>query len=314
MKILKILLILLVLTALYNLIMTELDVEDHPAPGRLIEVNGHKMHIYGEGQGTPTVVYTAGAGTASAVLDFAAIQRAISDKTRVVVYERPGYGWSEKAKTPRTTEQIVKELHELLVSAGEKPPYIFVGHSMGALEVLDYTQKYPGEVAGILLIDGKSPYMSLKYSGVRAMETILGYSLSFLRLTGLVRIASYFKLPSNVFEDIEKLPEDVREAMKVMYLKNLMNADVLSERGGQEETAERLIGIGTVGDIPMTIINSAINSKRIPEWEDTQRELLKWSRNGKWVSLEDADHYVHLYRPDIVIREINELVDGATGR
>lgn len=302
-------LIILLSSTLINFAIAKVETNKHSAPGQIIEIDDHKMHIYGEGEGEPTVLYTAGAGTFSAVLDFSNIQRNLSDKTRVTVYERPGYGWSEKAKSPRTTAQIVEDLHLLLEKAGEKPPYILVGHSMGALEMLDFAQKYPDEVSGIVLIDGKSPYMSLKYKGARFLENLSRYSFSFLRATGMIRWVGYMGLPPNVFSDIKKLPDDLEDQAKAMYFKNFMNSNVLKEVKEQEASARRLIEKGTLGDIPLTIISSQIQSDRIPEWAETQKQLLNWSTDSKWVNIEDADHYVHLYKPDIVIAEIDAMID-----
>lgn len=310
----QIFLIILLSSTLINFSMTKIETKKYPAPGKLIEINGHEMHIYGEGEGSPTVLYTAGCGTFSAVLDFSSIQRSLSDTSRVTVYERPGYGWSEKASTPRTTEQIVEDFHLLLEKAGEKPPYILVGHSMGALEILDFAQKYPGEVSGIVLIDGKSPYMSLKYKGARFLETLSKYSFSFLRATGMIRWAGYLGLPPNVFQDIKKLPDDIQPQAKVMYFKNFMNSNVLKETKEQEVSARRLIEVGSLNDIPLTIISSEIQSGRIPEWEDTQKQLLAWSTDSKWIIVEDADHYIHLQRPDIIINEINKMIDLARNK
>lgn len=104
--------------------------------GQMIEVEGHKMHVYSKGQGSPTVVMTVGLGSPSAVVDYYRVLEGLSQYNRAVVYERPGYGWSKIAKTPRTIEQITNELYLLLEKSGERPPYVFVGHSMGSLEVL----------------------------------------------------------------------------------------------------------------------------------------------------------------------------------
>jgi len=36
---------------------------------------------------------------------------------------------------------------------------------------------------------------------------------------------------------------------------------------------------------------------------------MEWSTDSKWISIEDTDHYIHLYRPDIVIHEIKEMLE-----
>jgi Predicted hydrolases or acyltransferases (alpha/beta hydrolase superfamily) len=156
--------LLLTLSMSLNHILLKAEDKRYDPPGKLIEIDRHKMHIYRTGMGHPTIVMTCGSGTPSAYTDFSIIQQKITGITRTCIYERPGYGWSEPASIPRDTEQIVSDLHRLLEKAGEKPPYIIVAHSMGAMEALLYTYKYPEEVAGIVLISGTSPYKHMYYS------------------------------------------------------------------------------------------------------------------------------------------------------
>jgi Predicted hydrolases or acyltransferases (alpha/beta hydrolase superfamily) len=53
----------------------------------------------------------------------------ISKNTTAFAYNRPGYGDSDPATTPRDGEHIVEELRALLKSKGLRPPYVLVGHS-----------------------------------------------------------------------------------------------------------------------------------------------------------------------------------------
>jgi pimeloyl-ACP methyl ester carboxylesterase len=61
---------------------------------------------------------------------------------------------------PRTSQQIVTELHLLLVHAQVSDPYILVGHSLGGLHMSQYAYHYPQEVAGMVLLDATSSFTS----------------------------------------------------------------------------------------------------------------------------------------------------------
>lgn len=89
-----------------------------PAPGRLIDVGGYKLHIHCVGEGAPTVVIDGGAGAWS--IHYAHIQKALSG-ARVCTYDRAGLGWSDAGPSPRTSERMVEELHALLHGAGVGP-------------------------------------------------------------------------------------------------------------------------------------------------------------------------------------------------
>ena len=101
-----------------------------PAPGRLIDVGGWRMHINCTGvksPGRPTIVLEAGSSDFS--IDWAYVQPEVGKFARVCSYDRSGSGWSDLGPFPHTLKQIVFELHLLLDKAGESAPLVYVGHS-----------------------------------------------------------------------------------------------------------------------------------------------------------------------------------------
>ncbi len=101
--------------ALYQLVSEAMDKWKFPAPGDLVDVGGHRLHIYGTGEGSPTVVLDSGYN--GSWLDWSWVQPEVAKFTRVVSYDRAGLGWSDPAK-PRSIQRIVNELHRLLANAG----------------------------------------------------------------------------------------------------------------------------------------------------------------------------------------------------
>ncbi len=51
--------------ATYEAIMRAGDAKRYPPPGQLVDVGGHRLHVYCVGQGSPTVVLDAGLGAFS---------------------------------------------------------------------------------------------------------------------------------------------------------------------------------------------------------------------------------------------------------
>ncbi len=154
-RIMLVLVILLVLLAagglLYQGIASAVDASRYPAPGKLIDVGGYRLHINCTGAGRTTVILDAGLGGSS--LDWSRVQPGVATFTRVCSYDRAGYGWSDSGPKPRTSGRIVAELHALLVKAGIPGPYILVGQSFGGLNVRLYAYTYPHEVVGMVLVD-----------------------------------------------------------------------------------------------------------------------------------------------------------------
>jgi pimeloyl-ACP methyl ester carboxylesterase len=139
----------------YQTIGEAADAQANPMPGELIDVGGHRLHLYCTGSGSPTVVLEAGGGAMAS--DLARISTGVSGDTRVCRYDRAGRGWSDSAPTSPHGIQIANDLHTLLHRAHVAGPYVLAGHSFGGLYVQTFAERYPSEVAGMVLIDSTAP-------------------------------------------------------------------------------------------------------------------------------------------------------------
>ena len=122
-----------------------------PAPGKILDIGGTKLHINCTGAGAPAVILESGFPGVS--LDWVLVQPEVAKFTKVCSYDRAGFGWSGLGKQPRTANQIADDLGELLVAAGVAPPYVLTGHSVGGIYVRVFTMKHPDRVIGMVLVD-----------------------------------------------------------------------------------------------------------------------------------------------------------------
>ena len=76
----------------FHRISLQIERRKFPPIGKLVEVNGHQMHVYSEGEGGETLVFLSGSGTAAPALDFKALYSRLSSRYRIAVVERAGYG------------------------------------------------------------------------------------------------------------------------------------------------------------------------------------------------------------------------------
>ena len=98
----------LIIMTIYNQIMLRKNQELYNTPlGQLVEVDGHNMSIYTEGEGGHTIVFLSGWGTSSPILDFKALYSRLSDENRIVVVERFGYGFSDVVEGDRDMDTIL---------------------------------------------------------------------------------------------------------------------------------------------------------------------------------------------------------------
>src|SRR5918993_4763941 len=145
-------LVLLLAGVVFQFVVTRIDERRYPAPGELVDVSGYSLHLNctGEAGGAPTVVMDSGLG--GTVLDWQRVQPELAKSTRVCTYDRAGMGWSDPGPQPRTSRQIVSELHTLLGNAGIEGPYVLVGHSFGGVNMQLYASRHPDEVAGMVVV------------------------------------------------------------------------------------------------------------------------------------------------------------------
>ena len=150
-------------------LLSHLSLRNNPPPGRLVELNGRQVHLLCSGEGAPTVILEAGAGS----LAWMSVFSEIAELTRVCTYDRPGYGWSEPASSPRTAETIVQELKMLLQAADIKPPYVLSGHSLGGLLMQLYAARFPNDFEGVVLVDSSHPDQVHRTSDLKEIEGLV---------------------------------------------------------------------------------------------------------------------------------------------
>jgi pimeloyl-ACP methyl ester carboxylesterase len=315
------------------------DAPPYAAPGRLIDVGGWRLHLYCTGElraGEPTVILEAGVGDFS--VEWGLVQSRVAPFARVCSYDRAGDGWSEMGPHPRTFRQIVYELHTLLAKAGERPPYVLVGHSYGGWLVRTYQSTYAGEVAGMVLVeagaddpwrttpDGKLVRSSElpasgevpapKTSGPLRVADIPPAALTQMR-AGLAQASARANEPPR-----DRLPPDAQR-MRTWALGQLghvaaaVNPFELQElaalRRARAETPQPL------GDVPLVVITRGKPDEEGPDAAAMEAEhrrnheaLARTSRNGTLVIAERSGHHVQLEQPDLVVASIQQVSTGAS--
>jgi len=137
--------------ALYEQVARRQDRKRFPQVGQSVDIGGRSLNLYCSGDGSPTVILESGKGSPGYSWVF--VQREIAQFTRACWYDRAGYGWSDSGPYPRNSVETARDLHELLRRATIQPPYVLVGHSLGGFHVRVYSGLYPGDLAGMVLVD-----------------------------------------------------------------------------------------------------------------------------------------------------------------
>ncbi|MDA2932882.1 alpha/beta hydrolase [Acidobacteria bacterium AH-259-D05] len=313
----------------YQFLGSALDRKRFPRPGSLIKINHHRLHVHRQGEGTPTVVFDSALGGSSLSWDL--VQSDVAQFTATLSYDRAGFGWSEPGPLPRSVEQIVKELHELLKRAGVPGPYVLVGHSYGGFTVRLYADLYPEEVAGMVLVDAAEPEEWIRGSGVsrRKVETgarlarrgILVARLGIARLVVSLarlgaegparRIGSLLSegLPTEaqdrLLSPVKYLSAHQREVLRWFWTQPTFFEALASQIETIPKSAKRVTLTGPYGDLPLVVL-SADNPD--PTWKPRQKAMARLSRMGRHIHASGTGHWILLEQPDLVVEAIHDVV------
>ena len=146
--------VLLALAALRHLAIRKRVESALPAPGKLVDLGGYRVHLLAEGtarDGRPPVVWFAGGHASGLAIHH--MHRIFRDETRSILIDRPGTGWSDTGPFPRTTAREAEEMVLALERAGESGPFVWAGHSFGGLLCANVARRRPDLVHTLVLLD-----------------------------------------------------------------------------------------------------------------------------------------------------------------
>ena len=309
----------------YEKIAEALDRERFPPPGVLVDVGGFRLHLNCTGQGSPTVVLDTGLGVPSP--SWAPVQTSVARMTRVCSYDRAGYGWSDPGPQPRTSEAIATELHGLLEKAGERGPFILVGHSFGGFNVRVFARDYRPLVAGLILVDSSHEDQEARMPlAMRAEQRNLPRLLSIARVAARLGLLRLFAEPLGLERQWAPLqdtaPQVIGQLRVLAVTPKLFDAaaDEFAHFSGASAAAVR--ASRDFGDLPLTVLTagkaaSSGGAAVSPQDEEDfhhvwvselQTDLAGLSTRGRRILVEDSDHMIPILRPEAVIAAAEEMV------
>jgi pimeloyl-ACP methyl ester carboxylesterase len=281
------------LGAIYQAVATRMDQRTYLPPGQFVNLDGRRIHMLVKGNATsqPTVILEAGiAGFSS---NWAWVQDELAPTTRVVAYDRAGLGWSDPATEPQDAQQSARDLHAALQAAGIQGPYVVAGHSYGGLVVRAFTDLYPDEVVGMVLVDASHPDQWAAVPLTRGGRLVAASNriLSYLAPLGVVRL---FDLNKAL---VAGLPDRQAAEMKAILARPRSwstSSDVLlvwNERSRPQINQAR-----SLGDLPLVVLSatelpSAASAGGYAEALAAQQaELPGLSSNSLHLTVEGATH------------------------
>ena len=289
-----------------------------PAPGRLVDIGRRRLHLTCSGSGAPTVVIEAGASAFA--IDWTLVQPAAARARRVCAYDRAGSGWSDPRPDVETPARIVADLHALLAAAGERPPYVLVGHSAGGLYVRLYQLDYPTEVVGLVLVDPATEdrLFTLLQGQAAAIASLTAEQLATtLPASGNVPVptrspqtgAPFDRLPADLYQ--RRVEIDRR--LIASFPPTVPAAVVRESAEGQRAALARLLESRGRPDNPMRSVPVVVLTRGLeqtPGIVENHAALAAVSSNARHTVVPATLHEIHLSAPLSVIQAIDDVCDA----
>jgi pimeloyl-ACP methyl ester carboxylesterase len=294
------------ISALINRHLAKNAESDNPPAGQFLEVNGVRLHYVERGSGAPLVLLH---GNGSMIQDFESsglIDLAAKDY-RVIVFDRPGFGHSNRPRnvvwTPAAqAELITSALHRLGVSHA-----IVLGHSWGASVAVALALKYPKLVQGLVLASGyyyptlRPDVVALSAPAVPLLGDILGHTLSPMvsRVMWPLLMAKIFG-PRSVPKKFEGFPKEM--ALRPSQIRAsaaesaLMIPDAFRFR---DEYA----------NLKMPVVIVAGDEDRLVDIDAQSTRLHHDISQSKFSRVPETGHMIHQTATSVVMSAINEVAE-----
>lgn len=271
--------------------------------GKIVEVNGHNMSVYTEGEGDKTLVFLSGGGTCSPILDFKSLYSLLSNEYKIAVVEKFGYGFSDVVDEQRDIDTMLSETRMALEKAEIEGPYVLCPHSMSGLEALYWAQKYPEEVEAIIGLDMAVPaYYDEMHISIPI--TKLGQYGAALGITRWI--------PGLAESDAIKagtLSEEEKEIYRAVFYQRTATVTMIDEVKAVKDNAKTVKENG-VPQVPMLLfISNGSGGTGFTEetWRRIPKEYIAGCDNASYIEL-DCPHYVHDYEYEKISEEIRNLL------
>jgi pimeloyl-ACP methyl ester carboxylesterase len=290
---------------MYQTVATASDKNNYPPPGRLVNINGHRIHIQVAGKGTPTVILEAGLSAMSSVWGW--IHPEVAKFTQVLSYDRAGLGWSERGDATFTGLHVARQLHDILHASGIRRPYVVVGHSMGGLLVRMFADLYPDEVAAMVLVDASHPDQYSRYPDIRRF---MNSGFKLLRKIPILTKLGYVRVTGCLNCQADGLPGRQRAEAHVFLSSYSHFCTTLHESLAWEKICAEVRRAGNLGNKPLAVLSAGRDL--LPGSLELQRDLATLSSDSTHRIVKGATHVTlitHREHALSVVEAIRQVVE-----
>lgn len=293
---------------LYNRQKTKTAERMSPPIGRFLDVDGMRLHYIERGEGEP-IVLIHGNGTMIQDFTVSGLVDRLASRYRVIVIDRPGYGYSSRPRqlwTPRAHAKLFKHaLEQLGVEQA-----VVLGHSWGTLVAVALALESPSLVRGLVLASGYY-YPTLRADTFLFSPPaipVLGDAMRHT-ISPLVARAILPGLIKQMFA-----PAEVPERFDRLFPKEMMLRPS-QLRAAAEDTALMTPSVMELQhhyselQMPITIITGA--DDQIADLGRQSERLHRELPKSEFIALPGLGHMIHHLAPDAVANAVERAAQKA---
>ncbi|WP_375407694.1 alpha/beta fold hydrolase [uncultured Methylobacterium sp.] len=295
-------------TALVVSIRARQAEKDNPPTGRLIDVDGVRVHYAELGRGEPLVLLH---GNGSMLQDFmsSGFVREAAKSYRVIAFDRPGYGYSDRPRstiwTPAAQAELLRSaLHQIGVARA-----LVLGHSWGASVAIALALDHPEMVRGLILESGyyyasvRADVVLMSGPAVPLVGDILRYTVSppVARLMWPAMIRKLFS-PAPVAATFAGVPSEMAIRPSQLRASAAESALMIPDAVAVQ---------GRYGELEMPIAIVAGSGDKIVDVDDQAVRLHRELPTSSLHVVEGCGHMVHHTAPRDVMAAVDAVALAA---
>jgi pimeloyl-ACP methyl ester carboxylesterase len=296
----------------------------------MVKIDGAEMHISRLGNGTPPVILEAGIAASS--INWRPLQAELGNLTATYSYDRAGFGWSVAESRACTLGRITDDLHAMLRAMQAPVPYVLVGHSFAGYITRAFANRFPDEVAGLVLLDPLTPEewiaptASQRWSlrggiwfsragGVLASLGVVRFCLWLLQRGNSAAPKSMLALfgpkatetVGRILRELLKLPPEAVRVIRARWSTPAFFWRMATYIKSLPNCAAELEGAAFPAHIPVTVLSGGHQPQvRL----DEHAAIAAHSMRGRHIIAEKSRHWIHLDQPELVIDAVREMVSS----
>lgn len=296
----------LAISALVNRHLAKTAEIHNPPTGRFLEVNGVRIHYFELGSGAPLVLLH---GNGSMLQDFesSGLIDLAAQSYRVIVFDRPGFGYSDRPRNVVWTPTAQAELFHSALQLLDVTQAIVLGHSWGASVAVALALKFPTFVQGLVLASGyyypsfRPDVVALSAPALPLVGDVLGHTLSPMvsRLIWPLLMAKIFG-PRRVPKKFEGFPKEM--ALRPSHIRASAAESALMIPDAIHFSDE-------YANLKMPVVIVAGDEDRLVDIEAQSARLHADVPQSKFHRIPGNGHMVHQTATLDVMSAINEVAD-----